>query len=103
VSSVGFGVQNMSRKYDSTVPYRPEMIAIIHAAFDRGITFFDTAEAHGPFECERILGESIATFRNKVVITSKLGWDTFAPCAGYSGLESDLSLRAFCAARPSAK
>lgn len=75
VSSVGLGVQNMSRKYDTTVPYRPEMISIIRAAFDRGVTFFDTAEAYGPFECERILGESIAPFRNKVVITSKFGWD----------------------------
>ncbi len=75
VSSVGLGVQNMSRKYETTVPYRPEMINIIRAAYDRGVTFFDTAEAYGPFECERILGESIATFRNKVVITSKFGWN----------------------------
>jgi hypothetical protein len=62
VSSVGLGVQNMSRKYETTVPYRPEMINIIRAAYDRGVTFFDTAEAYGPFECERILGESIASF-----------------------------------------
>ncbi len=75
VSAVGLGVQNMSRKYETTVPYRPEMINIIRAAFDRGITFFDTAEAYGPHECERILGESIAPFRNKVVITSKFGWN----------------------------
>ena len=75
VSAVGMGVQNMSRKYETTVPYRPEMINIIRAAFDRGVTFFDTAEAYGPFECERILGESIAPFRNKVVITSKFGWN----------------------------
>lgn len=75
VSTVGLGVQNMSRKYETTVPYRPEMINIIRAAYDRGVTFFDTAEAYGPFECERILGESIAPFRNKVVITSKFGWN----------------------------
>jgi aryl-alcohol dehydrogenase-like predicted oxidoreductase len=75
VSSVGFGVQNMSRKYETTVPYRPEMINIIRAAYDRGVTFFDTAEAYGPLECERILGESIAPFRNNVVITSKFGWN----------------------------
>jgi hypothetical protein len=43
VSSVGLGVQNMSRKYETTVPYRPEMINIIRAAYDRGVTFFDTA------------------------------------------------------------
>jgi aryl-alcohol dehydrogenase-like predicted oxidoreductase len=75
VSSVGLGVQNMSRKYDTTTPYRPEMINLIRAAYDRGVTFFDTAEAYGPFECERILGEAIAPFRDKVVITSKFGWD----------------------------
>lgn len=75
VSSIGLGVQNMSRKYETTVPYRPEMIKIIRAAYDHGVTFFDTAEAYGPFECERILGESIASFRNKVVITSKFGWN----------------------------
>jgi aryl-alcohol dehydrogenase-like predicted oxidoreductase len=75
VSSVGLGVQNMSRKYETTVPYRPEMINIIRAAYDRGVTFFDTAEAYGPLECEHILGESIAPFRNNVVITSKFGWN----------------------------
>jgi hypothetical protein len=75
VSTVGLGVQNLSRKYETTVPYRPEMIDIIRAAYDHGVTFFDTAEAYGPLECERILGESIAPFRNNVVITSKFGWN----------------------------
>jgi aryl-alcohol dehydrogenase-like predicted oxidoreductase len=75
VSSIGMGVQNMSRKYETTVPYRPEMINIIRAAFDRGVTFFDTAEAYGPHECERILGEAIQPFRDQVQITSKFGWN----------------------------
>ena len=75
VSSVGLGVQNMSRKYETTVPYRPEMIRIIRAAYDLGVTFFDAAEAYGPHEVERILGEGIAPFRDKVVITSKFGWN----------------------------
>jgi aryl-alcohol dehydrogenase-like predicted oxidoreductase len=75
VSSVGLGVQNMSRKYETTVPYRPQMINIIRAAFDRGVTFFDAAEAYGPWEVERILGEGIKPFRDKVVITSKFGWN----------------------------
>ncbi len=75
VSSIGVGVQNMSRKYETTVPYRPEMIHIIRTAFDRGITFFDAAEAYGPHEVERILGEGMAPFRDKVVITSKFGWN----------------------------
>ena len=75
VSSVGLGVQNMSRTYQTTVPYRPEMINIIRTAFDRGVTFFDAAEAYGPHEVERILGEGVAPFRDKVVITSKFGWN----------------------------
>ena len=75
VSSVGLGVQNMSRAYQTTVPHRPEMIDIIRAAFDRGVTFFDAAEAYGPHEVERILGEGVAPFRDKVVITSKFGWN----------------------------
>jgi aryl-alcohol dehydrogenase-like predicted oxidoreductase len=75
VSSVGLGVQNMHRTYQTTIPYRPEMLNIIRAAYDHGITFFDTAEAYGPFENERILGEAIQSFRNQVVITSKFGWN----------------------------
>jgi aryl-alcohol dehydrogenase-like predicted oxidoreductase len=75
VSAIGMGVQNMHRKYTTEVPYRPEMISILRAAFDRGITFFDCAEAYGPWENERILGEAIEPFRNKVRITSKFGWN----------------------------
>ncbi|MDZ4375184.1 MAG: aldo/keto reductase [Phenylobacterium sp.] len=75
VSAVGLGVQNNSRKYTTETPYRPEQIELIRAAFDQGVTFFDTAEAYGPHECERILGEAIQPFRNKVAITSKFGWN----------------------------
>jgi aryl-alcohol dehydrogenase-like predicted oxidoreductase len=75
VSSVGLGVQNMGRTYQTTIPSRPEMINIIRTAHERGVTFFDTAEAYGPHECERILGEAIAPFRDKIVITSKFGWN----------------------------
>ena len=75
ISSIGLGVQNMHRTYQTTVPARPEMIDIIRTAYERGVTFFDTAEAYGPHECERILGEAIAPFRDKVVITSKFGWN----------------------------
>ncbi len=75
VSSVGLGVQNMSRTYQTTIPHRPEMLNIIRTAFDRGVTFFDAAEAYGPHEVERILGEGIAPFRDQVVITSKFGWN----------------------------
>ncbi|NBC26994.1 MAG: aldo/keto reductase [Bacteroidetes bacterium] len=75
VSSIGMGVQNMARKYTTTTPYRPEMIDVLRTAFDHGLTFFDTAEAYGPHECERILGEAIEPFRDEVVITSKFGWN----------------------------
>lgn len=75
VSAIGLGVQNNSRKYTTETPYRPEQIELIRAAFDRGVTFFDTAEAYGPHECERILGEAIQSFREQVVITSKFGWN----------------------------
>ena len=75
VSSIGLSVQNMHRKYTTEVPYRPAMLAVIRAAFERGVTFFDCAEAYGPFENERILGEAIALFRDEVRITSKFGWN----------------------------
>ena len=75
VSSIGLGVQNMHRKYSTTIPYRPEMINILQSAYDQGVTFFDCAEAYGPHENERILGEAIQSFRDKVVITSKFGWN----------------------------
>jgi aryl-alcohol dehydrogenase-like predicted oxidoreductase len=65
----------MRRTYQTTIPSRPEMIHIIRTAFDRGVTFYDAAEAYGPHEVERILGEGIAPFRDKVVITSKFGWN----------------------------
>ncbi|KAB2703277.1 aldo/keto reductase [Brucella lupini] len=75
VSNIGLGVQNMHRTYQTTIPSRPEMISIIRTAHERGVTFFDTAEAYGPHECERILGEAIEPFRDSVVITSKFGWN----------------------------
>ena len=75
VSSIGLGVQNMSRTYQTTIPTRPEMLRIIRAAFDNGVTLFDAAEAYGPFEVERILGEALVPFRDKVIIETKFGWN----------------------------
>jgi len=75
VSSLGLGVQNMSRTYQTTLPTRAEMHRIIRAAFDRGMVFYDAAEAYGPHEVERILGEGVAAFRNEVVIATKFGWN----------------------------
>ncbi len=75
VSSIGLGVQNMSRTYQTTIPTRNEMYNIIRTAFENGVTLFDTAEAYGPFEVERILGEALKGIRNSVVIETKFGWN----------------------------
>lgn len=75
VSSIGLGVQNMSRTYQTTIPSRTEMHHIIRTAFDKGVTLFDAAEAYGPFEVERILGEAITPFRDKIVVATKFGWN----------------------------
>ena len=75
VSSIGLGVQNMSRKYDTSVPNRQEMHQVIRSAYEEGVTFFDAAEAYGAFEVERILGESVKPFRDNIVIATKFGWN----------------------------
>lgn len=75
VSSVGLGVQNMSRTYQQTIPTRAEMHNIIRAAFDNGLTLYDAAEAYGPHEVERILGEGVEPFRDQIVIATKFGWN----------------------------
>jgi aryl-alcohol dehydrogenase-like predicted oxidoreductase len=75
VSSLGLGVQNMSRTYQTTIPTRSEMFNIIRTAFDQGVTLYDAAEAYGPHEVERILGEGVAPFRDKIVIATKFGWN----------------------------
>ena len=75
VSSLGLGCQNMSRTYPGTVPHRPEQVRILRTAFECGVTFYDAAEAYGPHEVERILGEGVAPFRDQVVIATKFGWN----------------------------
>ncbi len=75
VSAIGLGCQDMTGTFYSTAPRRADMITLIRTAYDRGVTFFDAAEAYGPHEVERILGEGVVPFRNQVVITSKFGWD----------------------------
>ncbi len=75
VSSIGLGVQNMSRRYETTIPLRSEMHHIIRTAYDNGVTFFDAAEAYGPFEVERILGEGVKGFRDNIKIATKFGWN----------------------------
>lgn len=75
VSAIGLGVQNMWRTYQTTIPNRKEMHNIIQKAFENGVTLFDTAEAYGPFESEKILGEATSSFRDKIVIETKFGFE----------------------------
>jgi aryl-alcohol dehydrogenase-like predicted oxidoreductase len=75
VSTIGIGVQNMSRTFQTTIPNRGEMHRIIRAAYDRGMTFYDAAEVYGPHEVERILGEGVAPFRDNIVIATKFGFN----------------------------
>jgi aryl-alcohol dehydrogenase-like predicted oxidoreductase len=74
VSSLGLGCQDMTGTFYATAPRRPDMIGLARAAYHRGVTLFDAAEAYGPLEVERIVGEAVAPFRNRVTISSKFGW-----------------------------
>jgi aryl-alcohol dehydrogenase-like predicted oxidoreductase len=72
VSALGLGCMRMSHD-EYPIPDKQGMIAFLHKAVDRGITFFDTAEVYGPFINEELLGEGLAPFRGKVVIGTKFG------------------------------
>ncbi len=72
VSAIGLGCMGMSFAY-GTPPDRQEMIKLIRAAVDRGVTFFDTAEAYGPFTNEELVGDALAAVRSQVVIATKFG------------------------------
>ena len=72
VSALGLGCMRMSHD-ESPLPDKQEMIAFLHAAVERGITFFDTAEVYGPFTNEELVGEGLAPFRGQVLIATKFG------------------------------
>src|SRR6184192_2073191 len=74
VSALGLGCMGMSQSY-LPIPDRKEMIALIRAAVERGVTFFDTAKVYGPFANEELVGEALAPFRKQVVIATKFGFD----------------------------
>jgi aryl-alcohol dehydrogenase-like predicted oxidoreductase len=74
VSAIGLGCMGMSWSYGPPKDKR-EMIALIHAAMERGVTFFDTAEVYGPLTNEALVGDALAPFRGKVVIATKFGWE----------------------------
>ena len=73
VSAIGLGCMGLSYGYGPATD-RQEAIALIRSAVDRGVTFFDTAEAYGPFVNEEVVGEALAPFRERVVIATKFGF-----------------------------
>jgi aryl-alcohol dehydrogenase-like predicted oxidoreductase len=74
VSAIGLGCMSMTGGYSDT-PDRQEMISLLRAAVDRGVTFFDTAEIYGPYANEELVGEALAPYKGQVVIATKFGWD----------------------------
>ena len=74
ISAIGLGCMGMSWSYGPPKDKR-EMIALLHAAVERGVTFFDTAEVYGPLTNEELVGEALARFRGRVVLATKFGWE----------------------------
>lgn len=88
VSAVGFGCMGLNYSY-APVPDRKEMISLIRAAVEGGVTFFDTAEVYGPFTNEELVGEALSPVREQVVIATKFGnRPNFIGEARWSGLDS---------------
>ena len=81
VPDIGFGCMGLSFAYGPALE-KQAAIALIREAFQRGVTFFDTAEAYGPFTNEELLGEAVAPFRDRVVIATKFGFKDGDPRAG---------------------
>jgi aryl-alcohol dehydrogenase-like predicted oxidoreductase len=88
VSAMGLGCMGMSFAYGPAKDKR-EMISLLHAAVERGVTFFDTAEVYGPFTNEELIGEGLAPLRNQVVIATKFGFKPDStPETRWSNLDS---------------
>jgi aryl-alcohol dehydrogenase-like predicted oxidoreductase len=88
VSAIGLGCMGLSHGLGPAVE-KQQGISLIRAAVERGVTFFDTAEAYGPFTNEELVGEALAPFRDQVVIATKFGFKLGAgPVAGISGVDS---------------
>jgi aryl-alcohol dehydrogenase-like predicted oxidoreductase len=86
VSALGFGCMGLSSGYGPAAD-RHDAIRLIRTAVERGVTFFDTAEAYGPYKNEEVVGEALAPFRDRVVIATKFG-HTFGREVGQLGLDS---------------
>jgi len=87
VSAIGLGCMGMSSSYGPAADKR-EMISLIRAAVERGVTFFDTAEVYGPFINEELVGEALSPFRGQVVIATKFGFKLDAQSGEQVGLDS---------------
>src|SRR2546427_2275067 len=87
VSASGLGCMGMSFSYGPPAD-KQEMIALLRAAVERGITFFDTAEVYGPFTNEELVGEALAPFRGKVAIATKFGFKLDPNTGKQAGLDS---------------
>ncbi len=86
VSSIGLGCMNVAWGFGPPID-RQEAIRLIRTAYDRGVTLFDTAEVYGPFLSEDLVGEPLASVRDRVVIASKFGFD-IGPSGEIRGLDS---------------
>jgi len=87
VSVLGLGCVGMTANYGPAGDQQ-EMIALIRGAVDRGVTFFDTAEAYGPFTNEELVGQALAPVRDQVVIATKFGFDIDPQTGERRGLDS---------------
>jgi aryl-alcohol dehydrogenase-like predicted oxidoreductase len=87
VSALGFGCMGMSFGY-GPAGNKQEMISVIRAAVERGVTFFDTAEVYGPFTNEELVGEALAPFHERVVIATKFGFKLDPTTGKQAGLDS---------------
>jgi aryl-alcohol dehydrogenase-like predicted oxidoreductase len=87
VSAIGLGCMGMSSGYGPPGD-KQEMISVIRAAVERGVTFFDTAEVYGPFTNEELVGEALAPFRQQVVIATKFGFKLDPSAGKQAGLDS---------------
>jgi aryl-alcohol dehydrogenase-like predicted oxidoreductase len=87
VSAIGLGCMGMSFGYGPAGD-KEEMLSLIRAALERGVTFFDTAEVYGPFTNEELLGEALAPFRDQVVIATKFGFKLDPNTGKQAGLDS---------------
>lgn len=95
VSALGLGCMGLSHAY-GTAPDVADGVALLHAAVERGVTFFDTAEVYGPFRNEELLGQALAPYRDQLVIATKFGFKGGTADAGLDS--SPKNIRAVCEA-----